>query len=188
VATRYFSRLNDNLPVEEDDKGISFMGGSYSISAPVVGLPNQSFDDIYIGDCVKTATCKANKHKLTQVFRHLINNALRFSPVGGEICVVVQLKERVEETISRGGTKKKHGPYIDDTPSSVQSEDHESVDDTRERYGKGSGHVLRVEIRDQGPGVDRAEISRLFSKRRKRDKDKGGIGLWCKFSVHAVLY
>lgn len=193
---RYFSRLNDNAPIEDDAGGVSFMASSYSFGGPTLigNAANQSFDDIIIGDCVKTSTVLGNKHKLTQVFRHLIHNALRFSPVNGDICVIVHLKERLDDTsttptLPRYGHGHGHGHIRKtlsmgsvDEGSSIASEDFDSGDDTRVRDGKPS-HTLRIEIRDRGPGVEKVDVPKLFSKRRQRSADKGGIGLWRKCFV-----
>jgi signal transduction histidine kinase len=183
ISLRLFSRLNGAAPVEEDDRGISFLGGSYSMSASA-GLA-QSFEDIIISDCVKTCTVLGNKHRLAQVFRHLVHNALRFSPLNGDICIVLELKEHPEDTtlsLPRGARRK----YADD--ASLASEDFEASDDGVGQNRKSDvAHTLRVEIRDRGPGVEKAEVGRLFSKRRQRKKEQGGIGLWRKFSSCLVL-
>ena len=78
---------------------------------------------------LRKATVHADRNKLSQVIRNLISNALKFTPEGGLVTVSVSVSD-IEKL----------------APLAQYS-----------RSQKGKGPVLRIEVKDTGPGI--AQVS-----------------------------
>ena len=55
-----------------------------------------------------------DKHKLSQVIRNLVSNALKFTPKGGNVRIEVQC-------VQEGGSTKEHSDYLKENESMVSS-------------------------------------------------------------------
>lgn len=103
---------------------------------------------------VKRATVFINKSKIAQVLRHLIGNAIKYSPCDG----VVQVNTRLCHSAVVGGKiiNKKHSSKdctgtADESNQHYQSVDGDAVDD-------GGGLIVRIEITDDGPGINKVRM------------------------------
>ena len=111
----------------------------------------------------------------------------------GTIEIILHLKEHTESTANhilkrrsrRSNTIGSISSKVDDdmlSDGGAHSIDRETVNDPQNDLD--GGHVLRIEIRDSGPGINKSKQSKIFSKRNKFN-GQSGVGLWRKyFSVY----
>jgi signal transduction histidine kinase len=105
---------------------------------------------------------RADEHRLEQVFSNLVVNAIKYSPNGGEITLTVQEAGIVAGTTSASSAAGARLP----TPV-----------------------MLEVVVRDQGQGIARADLERVFDRFTRADiakhsKTQGlGLGLYISRAI-----
>jgi two-component system phosphate regulon sensor histidine kinase PhoR len=114
------------------------------------------------------------RFQLTQIVQNLVDNAVKYTPAGGEVCVEVGIGGDREETMAAAGRRwDDSGRAALATPSAAANRSYAFV---------------RVE--DQGPGMARRFLPRLgerfFRIERELGEEKGGTGLGLAIVKHIV--
>lgn len=132
------------------------------INFTVEGIDHSKLSDQEDMNC--EYSIEADAFKLSQVIRNLLSNALKFTPPGGKVTVLVEI-----------------------LPTALTKSD---VSTSRKTL---SGHVLKLSVTDSGPGISAEDQQKLFGKyvqinANKLQSGKGsGLGLWISKSESSRL-
>jgi two-component system phosphate regulon sensor histidine kinase PhoR len=114
------------------------------------------------------------RFQLAQVVQNLVDNALKYSPAGGEVRIDVGFAESREDAVQRAGRRwEEAGRIALLTPAPAP----------------GRAYVF-VRVEDSGPGVARRFLPRLgerfFRVEREMGDERGGTGLGLAIVKHIV--
>jgi signal transduction histidine kinase len=119
--------------------------------------------------CVPRCVIEADRHKLSQVVRNLISNALKFTPAGGEVTISAELMKSSDEAVAGDDARSRF--------FAVSSKSKASSTDM----------MVRISVTDSGAGLTKESQNRLFHEVVQFDAEKlqqgkgSGLGLWSKF-------
>eukprot|EP00596_Hydrurales_sp_CCMP1899_P003723 CAMPEP_0119040616 /NCGR_PEP_ID=MMETSP1177-20130426/10622_1 /TAXON_ID=2985 /ORGANISM="Ochromonas sp, Strain CCMP1899" /LENGTH=834 /DNA_ID=CAMNT_0007005877 /DNA_START=938 /DNA_END=3442 /DNA_ORIENTATION=+ len=125
-------------------------------------------DDIE-SDWTNQYVLHVDQHKMSQVLRNLVSNAMKFTPSKGSVAIT--MKHRIEAHPIHGSIPIVKNPL-----------DGESVRNT-------ASHVFRIEVKDSGAGISKENQKKLFGQyvqfnASKLQKGAGsGLGLWITKSI-----
>ncbi len=114
------------------------------------------------------------RFQLAQVIQNLIDNAVKYSPEGGEVRIEIGASGDREEVIARAGRRWQNASRIAlATPATLANRSY-----------------AYVRVEDSGPGVPRRYLPRLgerfFRVEREQGQDRGGTGLGLAIVKHIL--
>jgi len=122
----------------------------------------------------KPVTVVGERFQLAQVVQNLIDNAVKYTPEGGEVMVEIGVSGDREETIAQAGRRWQeagHGALLTPTAAANRSYSY-------------------VRVEDAGPGISRRFLPRLgerfFRVERELGDERGGTGLGLAIVKHIV--
>mmetsp|Transcript_24900 Transcript_24900/g.41622 ORF Transcript_24900/g.41622 Transcript_24900/m.41622 type:complete len:1179 (-) Transcript_24900:387-3923(-) len=107
----------------------------------------------------KTNTVDADQFKLAQVLRNLISNAIKFTPANGHVDLTIEM---------------------------IDNYDSSNIVDAD---GVASGHLVRMTVKDSGPGIAKKDLGKLFGQYVQFNPGKlqkgggSGLGLWISKNI-----
>lgn len=119
-------------------------------------------------------TVVGDRFQLVQVVQNLVDNAIKYTPVGGQVVVEVGASGDREEAISQAGRRwDEAGRIALLTPAAVANRSY-----------------AYVRVEDAGPGISRRFLPRLgerfFRVERELGDERGGTGLGLAIVKHIV--
>ncbi|HJT56436.1 MAG TPA: GAF domain-containing protein, partial [Ktedonobacteraceae bacterium] len=105
---------------------------------------------------------QADYVQLGRVFRNLIENAVRYSPAGTELCISLDMVS--------------HSGRLDASVGTTFMASQESIASQRS-IASGDGAFLRAQVVDRGSGVPARERERIFKPFYSLDPKNSGLGL-----------
>lgn len=120
------------------------------------------------------ARVAGERFQLAQVVQNLVDNAVRYSPDGGEIVVEVGSSGDREEVVARAGRRwEEAGHFALLTPAAAANRSY-----------------AYVRVEDSGPGIERHFLPRLgerfFRVEREMGDERGGTGLGLAIVKHIL--
>jgi len=114
------------------------------------------------------------RFQLAQVIQNLIDNAIKYSPEGGEVRIEIDLAGDREDAVARAGRRwEDAGRAALVTPAPAANRSY-----------------AYVRVEDDGPGIDRLHLPRLgerfFRVEREQGQERGGTGLGLAIVKHIV--
>lgn len=115
------------------------------------------------------------RFQLAQVIQNLVDNAIKYSPEGGEVRVELGIAETREDAIAHAGRRwEDSGRIALLTPAAAPSKTY-----------------IYVRVEDSGPGIARRFLPRLgarfFRVERELGAERGGTGLGLAIVKHIVI-
>jgi signal transduction histidine kinase len=162
-ADRLSAIVEDMLDVSViDTDALSLRIEVVSVAQAVSLVVGQSANDIgerhltvHVGDLDSLPQVEVDSRRLHQILSHLLNNAMKYTPDGGEISV--------EAGVLSGDFSEKHGPTggnrfveltVRDTGIGIAPEDRERVFEKFYRVGQSTLHSSsKVKFKGAGPGL-----------------------------------
>eukprot|EP01041_Mallomonas_annulata_P008724 gene8724-18037_t len=126
-------------------------------------------DDERRSEDIANAVIWGDIHKIGQVFRVLLSNAVDVTPRGGAVEITVDLHSRPPHIVRKRRRRR-------DSMMMMMSKEEEQT-------------YVRVRIRDFGPGLSKSDVSHVFqhgihfTAGTLQDNQKRGLGLWIAHRV-----
>ncbi|WP_246169329.1 hybrid sensor histidine kinase/response regulator transcription factor [Rudanella paleaurantiibacter] len=119
-------------------------------------MASQKGITLFVSSDLTACQTSVDKDKLQDMLANLLNNALKFTPAGGEVMCHLQM-------ITGQSSPRLAGFHEEVIPSAISS----------------GGHWLQIRVRDTGPGIDAESLPRIFDRFYQRTDDSAaGKTIW----------
>ena len=139
----------------------------------VINLQNTTTDDD--SHRLDHLILQGDKVKLSQVFRNLVSNALKFTPVGGRVCVEARWEQSVSKLQVPESNKGWLAKVFKARPHAINPNNDEQFEDL--------GRIV-ITVTDTGVGMTKDQVRQLFREGVQFNPNElqagqgSGLGLW----------